>query len=1280
MATSNIQVIVRFRPVNDREIKEDGVGNAVKLNAHLEFGDTQVKIVYDDSNEVQAYTFDRVFWNQKKTSQQDVYDVTARETIKDVCSGYNGTIFAYGQTGTGKSFTMFGPNMATDLKGIIPRSCVDIFKFIANAPQDSEYTVKCSFLEIYNENLRDLLNPKGQPLKIRENKDGSIWIENLTQQPVNSEPDVLQLIQTGEKHRTVSSTQMNEASSRSHSLFILNMSQKLPDGSIKTGYLNLVDLAGSESVGKTGATGVTLEEAKKINQSLSALGNCIYSLSQKKKGHVPYRNSKLTHILRESLGGNCKTTLLIACSPHRFNIEETISTLKFGHRAKKLKNEVKQNKVQSVDEMAKTITTTTNELNELKEYVRMMESQMSKTYRIEPSQLKEMIATAQLPVSPPQERSEEVQLEKAESELNELKDLKDSSQARLMQLNQQIDQLGRQDSQNRSEIERLEFKLKKEQGEVKNLNIEIEVKEIEVRKLEEKIHQAALDAENRERLLQETQSKNKEMELELKRFRELTKMEDERRKEILREKRELEELKKKNKELEEELRRVKANPKAPKVVTIEEVRQDSWKSNLEGAKRSNRANSIVQFKSINSQLRAQLEEIKKEEVETASQEGNAEAPKAPRSRADTKSQVESQVEVQVEVPKIVPKGINMSVNELESRYLECIHLCKEYLATTPGNSIFIKDLQMTSEEEQKRRKNTTLPKDPPGSPEASETADPQEESAVHLYLANCFMTLGNISKAKKMFDSAQNYYSIASQHYVASFKLKEQFKTEAEQIESRDSAKLRSLQRKRAQTLDKVQNILAGIPATVDSDEISSELSSGAQDSPAAVGNLTVPMWKKWKNWVNSDSRSQLSRSQEVKISESPTSPVSSPPVTPRSSNYNSAEDSAKLQTALDNLVATSQVEEDVTSPGGTRRGLNREKSQTFHRGSVIREIVVSERDYVNDLTLIVEIFIQPLRLRKIISDREISEIFSNLETIVKMNVEVLTLLEDRLKTSQGNFDAHNVGDIFLQMGDYLKMYKVYCANQGYASQKVQNLSNSNSQFKQFLKDCGEDPRTRKLPLNGYLIKPVQRICKYPLLFKELVRHTPETHGDHARLVSARNKIEEIVTYVNEGQRLFESQQRILSIQNSIDGIVDLVAPSRILIKEGILSVQLSSHDKTTDHLTYLFNDLVIFAKKKDLKIITSKDSNFVAAIPMGCVVVALLQNSDEKEKKSYKFVLDVSSRPNQKSDKDIKSMTLSCPDEKECQSWFEAFVGAAEEFQQKALQRRSMVISKLSP
>lgn len=368
MTDCNIRVICRFRPQNEREKQEaaraSGSGDE-SVNIELA---PQVATVTAKGNK-NVFTLDRIL--PSSTEQEEVYEAVAKPTVIDLLNGYNGTIFAYGQTGAGKSFTMFGPDIESQpkLRGIIPRSISLIFDTIMNDTSGSEFTIKCSFLEIYKEMVHDLLNPKAGPLKVRETPARGTWVEDLTEEFVASEKEVLDLIRIGEKCRSVAYTKMNATSSRSHSLFTLILQQKSADGSVKTGKLNLADLAGSEKVGKTGAVGETLDEAKKINQSLSALGNCINALTKQKRGHVPFRDSKLTFILRESLGGNSKTTLVVNCSPDKFNIDETISTLQFAQRAKMIKNSVSVNKQRSVEELNQIIAKLTKEISQLKMYI-----------------------------------------------------------------------------------------------------------------------------------------------------------------------------------------------------------------------------------------------------------------------------------------------------------------------------------------------------------------------------------------------------------------------------------------------------------------------------------------------------------------------------------------------------------------------------------------------------------------------------------------------------------------------------------------------------------------------------------------------------------------------------------------------------------------------------------------------------------------------------------------------------------------------------------------------
>lgn len=348
--TCNVRVFVRFRPVNERERNEKVDPKTLYT---LNFADDlkAVEVKGGPANQSNSFQFDRVF--DSNTEQHTVFNETAAATVKDVLQGYNGTIFAYGQTGSGKTFTMFGPDRHdTQLRGIIPRTASAVFDYINSDTSGTQYTIKCSFLEIYREQVRDLFNPKNGNMRVRESPARGVWIEDLTEEYITTEDDILDLLAIGEQSRTTSATLMNSVSSRSHSLFVLMIEQKNPDdGSIKVGRLNLADLAGSEKLTKTGAEKTTLEEAKKINQSLSALGNCIAALV-KQSSHVPFRDSKLTFILRESLGGNTKTALLASASPHSFNMEETLSTLRFAQRAKMIKTNVAVNRQMSAAELA----------------------------------------------------------------------------------------------------------------------------------------------------------------------------------------------------------------------------------------------------------------------------------------------------------------------------------------------------------------------------------------------------------------------------------------------------------------------------------------------------------------------------------------------------------------------------------------------------------------------------------------------------------------------------------------------------------------------------------------------------------------------------------------------------------------------------------------------------------------------------------------------------------------------------------------------------------------
>lgn len=344
--SQSIKVIVRFRPIIKLEL-EHGESS---LNWFSISNDSTISIQKDSNPE--NFTFDRVF--PLSTRQEEIFECIGRPIVEDILAGYNGTVFAYGQTGSGKTFTMMGSDIFDqDMRGLIPRAVGLIFETFSQTSSEIECTIKCSMLEIYKENLQDLL-VRGPKLKIKESPAKGIYVDGLSEIYVVCEEEVLNAIAIGEKNRSIASTKMNQQSSRSHQIFFLEVTQKLQDGSVRRGCLNLVDLAGSEKISQTGATGEKLEEAKKINLSLSALGNVIKALTSGAE-HIPYRDSKLTRLLQESLGGNYKTSLIVNCSPHPRNIEDSLNTLKFAQRAKTIKNSAKANVTLSVEAYIKTI-------------------------------------------------------------------------------------------------------------------------------------------------------------------------------------------------------------------------------------------------------------------------------------------------------------------------------------------------------------------------------------------------------------------------------------------------------------------------------------------------------------------------------------------------------------------------------------------------------------------------------------------------------------------------------------------------------------------------------------------------------------------------------------------------------------------------------------------------------------------------------------------------------------------------------------------------------------
>ena len=338
-----MKVVVRCRPLSRKEV-EDQRKTIVEMNNKT--GEVWLKNPDSDPNEQpKPYTFDQVY--DSTTQQQFLFETTAKPIIDSVLQGYNGTVFAYGQTGTGKSHTMEGQWEPPELRGIIPRAFLHIFDQI-ECTHDQNFLVRASYLEIYNEEVRDLLSkdPKNR-LDVKEDVERGVYVKDLTSYVVKGVTEMENVLLAGKKNRSVGATLMNQDSSRSHSIFtiVIESSSVGNDGEkhIKAGKLNLVDLAGSERQSKTGATGDRLKEATKINLSLSALGNVISALVDAKTSHIPYRDSKLTRLLQDSLGGNTKTVMVANLGPADYNYDETSSTLRYANRAKNIKNKPRIN-------------------------------------------------------------------------------------------------------------------------------------------------------------------------------------------------------------------------------------------------------------------------------------------------------------------------------------------------------------------------------------------------------------------------------------------------------------------------------------------------------------------------------------------------------------------------------------------------------------------------------------------------------------------------------------------------------------------------------------------------------------------------------------------------------------------------------------------------------------------------------------------------------------------------------------------------------------------------
>nr|XP_033942494.1 kinesin-like protein KIF1B isoform X9 [Pseudochaenichthys georgianus] len=379
MSGASVKVAVRVRPFNSRETGKDS-----KCIIHMQGNTTTILNPKQPKEPAKTFSFDYSYWSHTTpedpsfASQNRVFNDIGKEMLAHAFEGYNVCIFAYGQTGSGKSYTMMG-RQDEGQEGIIPMLCEDLFFKINDEDNKEElaYSVEVSYMEIYCERVRDLLNPKNKGnLRVREHPLLGPYVEDLSKLAVTSYTDIADLMDAGNKARTVAATNMNETSSRSHAVFTIVFTQKKHDSESdlsteKVSKISLVDLAGSERADSTGATGTRLKEGANINKSLTTLGKVISALAEvskkkKKTDFIPYRDSVLTWLLRENLGGNSRTAMVAALSPADINYDETLSTLRYADRAKN----IKCNAVINEDPNNRLVRDLKDEVSRLKELLR----------------------------------------------------------------------------------------------------------------------------------------------------------------------------------------------------------------------------------------------------------------------------------------------------------------------------------------------------------------------------------------------------------------------------------------------------------------------------------------------------------------------------------------------------------------------------------------------------------------------------------------------------------------------------------------------------------------------------------------------------------------------------------------------------------------------------------------------------------------------------------------------------------------------------------------------
>ena len=372
---NTVKVIIRTRPTQHFATSNIRI-NLLDDTISIFIPRNQKEGLINNQKEQWSFHFDKILHN---VPQEEVFEYTMNDIIKSSVQGYNGTIFAYGQTGSGKTFTISGAPSNFAYRGIIPRSISRLFNEISTKPE-YDFNIQISYLEIYNEIMFDLLPEDGKffgqraNIEFQEDNKGNVLVKGLSKHKVTNEEECFNLLFEGESNRTISEHKLNQGSSRSHCLFMIQLEMKSKIEStekIMVSKLNFVDLAGSERVKKTGSSGITLKEATYINRSLTFLEQVVVALTEKKgraNDHVPYRQSKLTHILKDSIGGNCKTVMVANIWPEEQFLQETLSTLNFAQRMGGVVNVASVNIQLDINAQIRKMT---KEIKELKQELAM---------------------------------------------------------------------------------------------------------------------------------------------------------------------------------------------------------------------------------------------------------------------------------------------------------------------------------------------------------------------------------------------------------------------------------------------------------------------------------------------------------------------------------------------------------------------------------------------------------------------------------------------------------------------------------------------------------------------------------------------------------------------------------------------------------------------------------------------------------------------------------------------------------------------------------------------